>query len=66
MKKFRIPVVQTIYGFVEIEAKSENEAINSLNIQYENDELDLDVDMILSSTEEEFLTEEIEEVTEED
>lgn len=45
MKTFRVPVVKTVYGFVEVNAESEIGAINAVNELIENQDLDDEVDV---------------------
>ena len=45
MKTFRVPVVKTVYGFVEVNAENEIEAINVVNELIENQDLDDEVDV---------------------
>jgi hypothetical protein len=45
MKTFQVPVVKTIYGFVEVNAKNKTEAIKIVNELIENQDIDDQVDV---------------------
>ena len=38
--KYRVPIVKTSYGFVEVDAESEMDAISAVNNFVENGEID--------------------------
>ena len=44
MKKYRVPVVKTIYAFVEVDAESEMDAISAVNKLIDNEEIDDNLD----------------------
>ena len=44
MRKYRVPVVKTIYAFVEVDAESEMDAISAVNEMIDNEEIDDNLD----------------------
>ena len=62
MKTFQVPVVKTVYGFVEVNAKNETESIRIVNELIDNQDLDDEVEV--THEEYEILEDGIEEVDE--
>ena len=58
--KYRVPIVKTSYGFVEVDAESEMDAISAVNNLVENGEIDDNLDE--SSVEYEVQEDELEEL----
>ena len=44
MRKYRVPVVKTIYAFVDVDAESEMDALSAVNELIDNEEIDDNLD----------------------
>lgn len=60
MKTFRIPVVKSYYGFILVDAKDEDSAINLIK-ELDDEDIDAMSDMDVTDTSVEVLIDEIEE-----